>query len=142
MFKLKRHAKIGGGIPTASLADIVFLLMIFFLLTTSMNPAKGLGLTLPPPGEIVEVQQKNVLNVFVNPKGDVLVAGEITPLNMVKQRIQEKREEFKKQPGKETEEIIVSLLAHPDADYKFMIDVLDEIKLAGATKISLATPQF
>ena len=141
MTKLKRHAKISSEIPTSSLADIVFLLLIFFLVTTSMNPAKGIGMTLPPAGEQVEIQQKNVLNVFVNKEGAILVGGEETPLNQVQMKVEEERMEYKKKRGEE-EEIIVSLLAHPDAEYRSMIDVLDEIKLAGAKKISLATPQF
>ncbi len=141
MLNLKRHARIETEIPTSSLADIVFLLLIFFLVTTSMNPAKGLGLTLPPQGEQIEVFKKNILNVFVNQQGAILVGGEETPLSEVRARVEEKRMEYKKEKG-EDEEIIVSLLAHPDADYGAMINVLDEIKLAGATKISIATPNF
>lgn len=139
--KLKKHAKPKAEIPTASLADIVFLLLIFFLVTTSMNPAKGVGLTLPPPGEQIEIFKKNVLNVFVNSAGAILVAGEETELQNVRASVEKLREEYKREKGEE-EEIIVSLLAHPDAEYKHMIDVLDEIKLAGASKISIAAPQF
>ncbi|MCD6501053.1 biopolymer transporter ExbD [bacterium] len=141
MLSLKRHAKTETEIPTSSLADIVFLLLIFFLVTTSMNPAKGLGLTLPPPGEQVEVFKKNILNVFVNQQGAILVGGEETPLSEVRAKVEKKRMEYKREKG-EDEEIIVSLLAHPDADYGAMINVLDEIKLSGATKISIATPDF
>ena len=141
MLSLKRHAKTETEIPTSSLADIVFLLLIFFLVTTSMNPAKGLGLTLPPQGEQVEVFKKNILNVFVNQQGAILVGGEETPLSEVRAKVEKKRMEYKREKG-EDEEIIVSLLAHPDADYGAMINVLDEIKLSGATKISIATPDF
>ncbi|HHS50912.1 MAG TPA: biopolymer transporter ExbD [candidate division Zixibacteria bacterium] len=138
---LKKHAKPNAEIPTSSLADIVFLLLIFFLVTTSMNPAKGIGMTLPPPGEQVEIRQENVLNIFVNPEGAILVAGEITDLRDVRQKVYEARMEFKRRRG-EDDEIIVSLLAHTEAEYKHMIDVLDEIKQAEATKISIATPHF
>jgi len=139
--KLKRHAKPSSGIPTASLADIVFLLLIFFLVTTSMNPAKGLGLTLPPPGEQVEINPENILKILVRADGAILVEGEPTPLNEVRQKVEQKRMEFKAERGQD-EEIIVSLLAVPDASYRNMVDVLDEIKLAGAKKISIATPEF
>ncbi len=141
MPKLKRHAKPSSGIPTASLADIVFLLLIFFLVTTSMNPAKGLGLTLPPPGEQVEINPENILKILVRADGAILVEGEPTPLNEVRQKVEQKRMEFKAERGQD-EEIIVSLLAVPDASYRNMVDVLDEIKLAGAKKISIATPEF
>jgi biopolymer transport protein ExbD len=139
--KLKRHAKPKTEIPTSSLADIVFLLLIFFLVTTSMNPAKGIGITLPPPGEQIEIFKTNVLNVFVNQEGGILVGGENATLGEVRSKIEEKRKEYKREKGMD-EEIIISLLAHPKAEYRSMIDVLDEIKLAGATKISIATPHF
>jgi len=141
VLKLKKHAKTSSEIPTASLADIVFLLLIFFLVTTSMNPAKGLGLTLPPPGQEVKIKSENILNVFVNKEGAILVAGEITQLSDVRQVVETKRQEYKAKRGQD-EEIIVSLQTHPEADYRYMIDVLDEIKLAGASKISIAAPDF
>lgn len=141
MLKLKKHGEKSSEIPTSSLADIVFLLLIFFLVTTSMNPAKGLGLTLPPPGQQIEIAKKNILNVFVNPEGQILVGGEITPLEQVQQVVERKRMEYKAKKGQD-EEIIISLLTHVDAEYEMMINVLDEIKQAGAKKISIATPQF
>ncbi len=143
MLKLKKHAKAGVDIPTASLADIVFLLLIFFLVTTSMNPAKGLGMTLPPPGQEIKIAKQNILNIFVNPEGAVLIGGEITitDISQIKDIVEKKRMEYKAEKGEE-EEIIISLLTHTDAEYRMMIEVLDQIKLAGAKKISIATPHF
>jgi len=141
VLKVKKHGKASSEIPTSSLADIVFLLLIFFLVTTSMNPAKGLGITLPPPGQEVKIAKQNIVNVFVNPQGQILVGGEETQLSDVRAKVEQKRMEYKAERG-EDEEIIVSLLTHVDAEYRMMIDVLDEIKEAGARKISIATPQF
>lgn len=141
MLNVKKHGKASSEIPTSSLADIVFLLLIFFLVTTSMNPAKGLGITLPPPGQEVKIAKQNIVNVFVNPQGQILVGGEETQLSDVRAKVEQKRMEYKAERG-EDEEIIVSLLTHVDAEYRMMIDVLDEIKEAGARKISIATPQF
>ena len=42
----KRRFK-GGEIPTSSMADIAFLLLIFFLVTTTIDTDKGLGIVLP-----------------------------------------------------------------------------------------------
>jgi len=46
----KRRFK-GGEIPTSSMADIAFLLLIFFLVTTTIDMDKGLGIILPAEGE-------------------------------------------------------------------------------------------
>ncbi len=135
---MKLGKKRGGlseiEIPTASLADIVFLLLIFFLVTTSMNPAKGLGLTLPPPGEQVKIASKNVLNVYINAKGKVLIKEEVVPVEDV--------EEVVKEQLKENPKLVISLQTDLEAKYEDMINVLDQLKLAEAKRISLAVPQL
>ena len=54
----KRRFK-GGEIPTSSMADIAFLLLIFFLVTTTIDMDKGLGIILPAEGEELEIKKTN-----------------------------------------------------------------------------------
>ena len=50
----------GGEIPTSSMADIAFLLLIFFLVTTTIDTDKGLGIVLPPPGDMeIEIRKES-----------------------------------------------------------------------------------
>ena len=56
-------------IPNASLSDIVFLLLIFFLVTTSIDSEKGLDLVLPPPNEETIEIGPIILYVRHNPGG-------------------------------------------------------------------------
>ncbi|MBN2542895.1 biopolymer transporter ExbD [bacterium] len=133
-FRVKKHVKPEIEIPTASLADIVFLLLIFFLVSTSMNPDSGLGLTLPPLGEEVKINPENILNIFVNEEGKILIDESIVELSDVKNIVKEKIAA--------NDKLIVSVQTAQKASYKMMIDVLDEVKLANAPRISLATPQF
>ena len=51
---MKKRVK-AGEIPSGSMADIAFLLLIFFLVTTTIDMDKGLGLVLPPKGEEKEI---------------------------------------------------------------------------------------
>ena len=61
----KRRFK-GSEIPTSSMADIAFLLLVFFLVTTTIDTDKGLGIILPPPGEVeIEIKKKNILNLGI-----------------------------------------------------------------------------
>ena len=53
------------------MADIAFLLIVFFLVSTTMNQDKGLSLHLPPVGETKEVKSKNILNVWINARDQV-----------------------------------------------------------------------
>jgi len=56
-------------IPTASMADIAFLLLTFFLVTTSLDLDKGLQLVLPPKGEVAPMSEDKIATLFVNAAG-------------------------------------------------------------------------
>lgn len=66
------------GLNTSSTADISFMLLIFFLVTTSMDSDKGLTRRLPPPPEnqentAVQINERNILKVQINSVGQVRV---------------------------------------------------------------------
>jgi biopolymer transport protein ExbD len=116
------------------MADIAFLLIIFFLVTTSFNQEMGIGLTLPPWSEedVLQVRKKNMLNIWVNAAGEILLADEIVSLRQVEP-------EVRRRVG-ENPLLIVSLKADRETNYDTFIQVLDQVKLAEAPKISLADP--
>ena len=68
-----KKSKVSDEIPSSSMADIAFLLLIFFLVTTTFPKDKGLQIVLPEQAEEIEVSQKNVLHVIVNPNGTVTI---------------------------------------------------------------------
>ena len=71
-------------IPTSSLADIAFLLLIFFLVTTTIDVDKGIGLVLPPQGEAKEISKKNIANLLINEAGKVMLDERETDIPMLK----------------------------------------------------------
>ena len=74
----------GGEIPTGSMADIAFLLLVFFLVTTTIDTDKGLGIVLPPAGDVeIEIQKKNILNCLINSQGKVLLDEEPTDVEQI-----------------------------------------------------------
>jgi biopolymer transport protein ExbD len=83
-------------IPTASLADIAFLLLIFFLVSTTMNTDKGLERRLPqwvdPNLEVnddVQIKERNVFVVLVNRNNDLLVENEWTQIKTLRDKAKE-----------------------------------------------------
>ena len=83
MANKKRRFK-GGEIPTSSMADIAFLLLIFFLVTTTIDTDKGLGIVLPPAGDVeIEIRKENILNCLINSRGKVLLDEEPTPAEQI-----------------------------------------------------------
>ncbi|HAA74811.1 TPA: biopolymer transporter ExbD [Candidatus Latescibacteria bacterium] len=131
---LNRRQKSDPEIPTSSMADIAFLLIVFFLVTTTMNQDKGIGMQLPPAGESKKIQKKNICNIWVNESGQILINLEDqVPLTQLRANIEQRIAA--------NEKLIVSLKASEETPYEDFINVLDEIKLAGADKISLASPE-
>ena len=67
------------GLNTSSTADISFMLLIFFLVTTSMDTDRGLARQLPPPPEEnaevkdIIVKERNILNVRMNSAGNLML---------------------------------------------------------------------
>jgi biopolymer transport protein ExbD len=82
-------------INASSQADIAFLLLVFFLVATTMNTDKGLSRVLPPiPPEDVKVEdqkqkERNVLLVFVNGAGQLMVGDEFIDIRNLKDRAKE-----------------------------------------------------
>ena len=132
----KRTNRVPPEIPTSSMADIAFLLIVFFLVSTTMNQDKGLSLHLPPVGETKEVKSKNILNVWINARNQVAFfeRDQLTVVEFANLRtnIQQRLAA--------NENLIVSLKAERASTYRMFVDVLDELKLAGATRISIAEP--
>ncbi len=86
MAKKKREAP---EINASSMADIAFLLLIFFLVTTTMDVDKGIVATLPPwtPDQEdveVDINARNVLEILVNAKDQLLVEGEVMDISQLK----------------------------------------------------------
>jgi biopolymer transport protein ExbD len=119
------------------MADIAFLLIVFFLVSTTMNQDKGLSLHLPAMGEGQEMQSKNICNLWITQE-DVIAIFENDNLTPVP--FEGLQAEIARRLAA-NDKLVVSVLAQRGATYRTFVDVLDELKLAGARKISIANPE-
>ncbi|WP_297091922.1 biopolymer transporter ExbD [uncultured Draconibacterium sp.] len=82
-------------IPAASLADIAFMLLIFFLVTTTMDVDSGLRRKLPQwaPEQLedddTQINERNVFVVLVNKNNDLLVEGDYEQIENLRERAKE-----------------------------------------------------
>ena len=79
---------------TGSMSDISFLLLTFFLLTSSINTDQGIQRKLPPPlkaqEDEIQINKRNVLVVLVNMNDQIMVNSEFLPdVNMLKEKTKE-----------------------------------------------------
>ncbi len=84
------------GINGSSSADIAFMLLIFFLITTSMDTDKGLARRLPPPvpkdqqkEESVDINKRNLLVVLINSNNQILCGDQFIDISQLKDRVKE-----------------------------------------------------
>ncbi|WP_018126871.1 ExbD/TolR family protein [Balneola vulgaris] len=130
---LKKRKREGAEINGSSMADIAFLLLIFFLVTTTINVDTGIGMVLPPPlnpeDQPPPIRERNLMKIVVNENGLVLMDEELTPM----EQVQEKIIEFIKNPENlETLSVspqaaIVSIKTVRQTPYSIYIDMLDEV---------------
>ena len=130
---IKKRSKVTSEFNTASMSDINFLLLIFFLVSTMFAVEKGLPMALPGKGsQTVKLKRDNVLNIQAYENGSVVIKG-TGPVGM--KEIQPIIEQKLIQNPK----LVIVIETEPNADYGLMIDILDELRLANATRISLRT---
>ena len=123
-------------INASSMADIAFLLLVFFLVTTTIDVERGITVRLPEwseePPEELELKQRNVFNVLVNAQNQLLV--ENRPADVIDLRDMAK--DFIMNPNGNPElsespnSAIISLKNDRGTNYETYIEIYNELKAA------------
>ncbi|MCK4559302.1 MAG: biopolymer transporter ExbD [Calditrichia bacterium] len=131
---LAKRKKTSTEIPTSALPDIVFLLLIFFLVTTTIDAEKGLDLVLPPAqSELLKMAPENIANLLINAAGNVAIDNQIVEIRDITRIIKER---LQANPI-----LVVSVKTDKLTKYDVYLDVIDKLKKAEAKRISLAEPE-
>lgn len=130
---IKKKKSHEANIPTSSMADIAFLLLIFFLVATIIDVDTGIGLTLPeyiPPEEIeeVKVDPDRMAAILINESGEVLLDGKPISLFQIKNTLKPRIISKIELPS--NKKLIVSLKTDRKTVYNAYIQALDQIKMA------------
>lgn len=129
---VERRRKITSDIPTASLADIGFLLIIFFLVITKFGTDKGIDLLLPPDGAIKEIPKSNIISIIINDSGELKIDNLVYPVDRVKGVVGAKAAANDLQ--------VVTVKTTRQTPYATFIAVMDQLKASGVRKISVLEP--
>ena len=146
----KKKRKVPAMNATSS-ADIAFMLLIFFLITTSMDTDKGLARRLPPPvpkdkkNEDIDIKKRNLLPILINSSNQILCGDQFIDIKQLKEKVKEfvenaYNDEHKPEKvevdvpffGKQmvTKNHIISLMNDRGTEYQAYINVQNELAKA------------
>jgi biopolymer transport protein ExbD len=133
LLEKRRENREEAEIPTAGMADIAFLLLIFFLVTTTINVDTGIGMTLPPKLDPDQkpppVKERNLFKILVNAQGELLVEEEPADISQLRARVKSHVLNYGESPDLSTSpsEAVISIKTDTKTPYSTYIDVLDEV---------------
>jgi len=128
----KNRASDEAEINITPMLDIVFIMLIFFIVTTSFVKEKGLEVSRPsnaPPKEIKQTKGPIVIKIDAN--GNILMQGRILEHGAVEANLERAKAEKPDSP--------LIIAAHPDADTNALVTVLDAAEAVGVASVSVAT---
>jgi len=131
MVKIKKRKIKEAEIPTSSMADIAFLLLLFFLVATVIDVDTGIGLTLPeyvPPSEqkFAPISKDRMAALLINENGDVLLNKKQISIPQIKENLIQRIKSKIDLP--KNKKLIVSVKTDRRTNYNIYIQALDQVK--------------
>jgi biopolymer transport protein ExbD len=129
----RRHREIDEAeINITPMLDIVFIMLIFFIVTTSFVKEKGIEVSRPssaPPKEIKK--NKGPIVVKIDANGNIMLKGRLLERKAVEANLEREKAEKPDSP--------LIIAAHPDAETDALVTILDAAEAVGVGSVSVAT---
>jgi biopolymer transport protein ExbD len=128
----KHRASDEAEINITPMLDIVFIMLIFFIVTTSFVKEKGLEVSRPsssPPKEVTK--SKGPIVVKIDANGNITMKGRMLERKAVEANLEREKAEKPDSP--------LIIAAHPDAETDALVTILDAAEAVGVASVSVAT---
>jgi biopolymer transport protein ExbD len=152
-----RSKKLSTRVDMTPMVDLGFLLITFFMLTTTMSKPKVLNLIMPADGEGIPVGESKALTLLVQAnnviswydgQGDdpahppVIYHSNFSPANGIGDVIRAKQQKVAAAFG-DADDLVVMIKATKESSYRNMVDALDEMKINRVARYAMVdiTPQ-
>lgn len=130
---MRRHYNLGEGddstVDMTPMLDIVFIMLIFFIVTTSFVKESGVTVSRPSAETAAEDKKGNIM-VAIKPNGEIWIDKRAVDVRSVRPNIEKLRAE--------APESAVVIQADTDSRTGLLVQVMDQVRLAGITNISIA----
>ena len=130
--KFSRKTKLSTEIPTASMPDIIFMLLIFFMVTTVLREYSGLPVTLPKAKRIEKLKSKrHTSHIWVSKDGLISIDDRLFTVDDVAKIMYDKRSA--------DPQVVVSLKADEEAKMELVSKIHEKLRDADALKLNYST---
>lgn len=130
--EFNRKAKVGSNIPTASMADISFLLLVFFMVTTVFVRYRGVPVTLPKAEKVEKLEmRRHVTSIWVSQAGQINIDDATIPIDQVGPVVHAK---LSANPR-----VVISIKGDGMSQFGRVSDLLQELRKVDALRVNFAT---
>lgn len=130
--KFQKKSKVSSEIPQASLPDIVFMLLIFFMVSTVFKESQGLKVILPDAKKIEKLKGKrDIATLWADKAGNISIDDKLVEVNQVRNLIYNKAAD-PLHPMK-----LVSLRIDKDVDMGLVTDIHEELRTVGGAALQV-----
>jgi biopolymer transport protein ExbD len=129
--KIKRRIKVKNEIPTASMADIIFNLLLFFMVTSIFKMEEGLPIMLPRAKSGTDTQRQQIMHIWADRFNRISINDKLARVEHVQGIVASMLEENRA--------IIVAFNVDQRAKYKLVSDIMDQLKEANAINVTFTS---
>ena len=129
----EKSSKASSEVPSSSLADIAFLLLIFFMVTTVFQQDRDRPIQWPEAeaAEKIDEKQKNILNIWMERDGSIFINDQPVPMTDVSTIVAPLYADSERA-------LVISIRGDRDVPYRFMDQVQQELVAAGVVRVVFA----
>lgn len=129
----KKKSGSDGSIPTSSMADIAFLLLIFFMVTTVFRKDRNRQIewTTAEATEKIDEKRQNILHLWVQRDGSVWINDVLTPFEDISEAV--------RPIYAENRELVIAIRGDSEVPYQQINTITEELQAAGAVRVTFAT---
>lgn len=129
----KKKSGSDSTIPTSSMADIAFLLLIFFMVTTVFRKERNRDIewTSAEATEKIDEKRKNILHIWIQRDGSVWINDVLTPFEEISEVV--------RPIYAENRELVVAIRGDSEVPYLQINTITEELQAAGAVRVTFAT---
>ena len=130
----KRKSKVASEIPDSSLADIAFLLLIFFMVSTVFRKEKALPIERPEAAatQKVDEKRKDILHLWVDKDGSIYMNDALVQMGNISNVVGPLYQQSDRR-------LVVAIRSDRDVSYNTINQITEELRDAGALRVNFAT---